>query len=218
MNTHKNKQPKTHPSKNHTKSISDQATEPDIDRVARELDTLARQRLPDRVFRGDLTGYEDEIRQDAILLALNWYLRQLRDPRHRENFPWNPARVIAATLQIQKREYLKALRKDADRHLTIPDVVAVVRDHPVMQRPSDWSASTLQIMMRGAIRIALRAGSISAANAAITLELFDGGITVREMAKRLGVHRSAIYQHLGRVRKQIPDIIDGMEVPLIDSL
>ena len=65
--------------------------------IAGELDTLARQRLPDRVLQGNLAGYEDEIRQDAILLALSWYLRNRADTQHRVKYPWHSARALAGT-------------------------------------------------------------------------------------------------------------------------
>lgn len=218
MKKHIRKPSKSKPSKKHTKSKSDPVVDPDLDLIARELDTLSRQRLPDRRLQDKLTGYEAEIRQDAILLALSWYLKHETDEAHRVKYPWHPARSLAKALRIQKRDYRKALGNEQKRFcsLSVPDAIAPL--HPVLKRPSDWSASTVEAMMREAIRIALRCGQITHANAAIALEVIVEGASVSEMADRLGTNRSNIYQHLSRVRRKTAEILDRMEVPLIGSL
>ncbi len=73
-------------------------------------------------------------------------------------------------------------------------------------------------MMREAIRIALRRGQITHANAAIALGVIIGGVSVSEVAARLGTNRSNIYQHLSRVRRKTAEILDRMEVPLMDPM
>jgi predicted DNA-binding protein YlxM (UPF0122 family) len=71
-------------------------------------------------------------------------------------------------------------------------------------------------MLREAIKQAIKRNRISPANAAIASGIIFDGISVKDMALRLGVHRSAIYQHMNRVRREIPDIIDTLEVPMDD--
>ena len=47
----------------------------DLNQLGIELDTLARRSLRDGVLRGILKGHEEEVRQEAILLALEWFFR-----------------------------------------------------------------------------------------------------------------------------------------------
>ena len=218
MKKHKRKPSKSYPSTKHTKSKIDQVVDPDLDLIARELDTLSRHRLPDRRLQDKLTGYEAEIRQDAILLALSWYLRHETDEAHRVKYPWHPARSLAKALRIQKRDYRKALDNEQKRFCSISVPDAVAPSHPVLKRPADWSASTVEAMMREAIRIALRRGQITHANAAVALEVIVEGASVSEVADRLGTNRSNIYQHLSRTRRKTAEILDRMEVPLVGCL
>ncbi len=156
------------------------------------------------------------MRQEAILMALGWYLRQRMDPAAKHKHPWHPPRAIAAALQIQRRDYAKALKRDAVALQAMPPDGMRAPYHPSLAGVGDWSVSTLEAMLREAIRRALLARRISHTNAAVASGVVIDGISATEMAKRLGVHRSVIYHHLGRVRRELPDIIDGIEVPLHD--
>jgi DNA-binding transcriptional ArsR family regulator len=209
---------KSNPSKKHTKSYSDQVVHPDLELIAKELDTLARQRLPDGVLQGNLTGYEAEIRQDSILLALSWYLRQHTDEAHRVKYSWIPARALAHALKLQKRDRLKALDKDRKRSSGIPAANEPTSLHPAMIRPSDWSASTIEPIVREAILTALRRERISLVNAAIAMEVFVAGAPASEVADRLRMSRSNIYQHLQRTKRIVAEIIEQIEVPLMDPM
>lgn len=192
--------------------------DPDIERIARELDTLARQRLPDGVFRGELASCEAEIRQDSILLALSWYMRYLTDEEHRANYPWIPARALAHALKIQKRDRLKALGKERGNSSGMPPMDQQASLHPAMVRPSDWSASTIEPIVTEAIHTALLRGDISMVNALIAMEVFVAGVSAKEVADRLGMHRSNVYQHLQRTRRITADIIGRIEAPLMDPM
>jgi AcrR family transcriptional regulator len=185
-----------------------------LDRVAEELIQLAEKRLPNNVLQGDLTGLEEDIRHDAILLCLSWYLRQDREFPQVPNYLWLAPRAIAAALKIQKRDYLKSIRRRLETLQQMSDKSDVIVDHPTRLSTCDWSYSTMQTVLREAIRIALNNGRISLANAAVGLELLVNGVTAKELAKRRHVTPSAIYQHLSRVRREVPDIINGIEVPL----
>lgn len=185
-----------------------------LDRVAEELVQLANIRLPDNVLRGVLTSMEDDIRQDAVLLSLSWYLRQDGESPNDSTYPWHAPRAIAAALRIVKRDCLKSIKRNLATLQKVSDVQDTVQNHPTRLHPSNWSSSMMQIVLRKAILIALQNGRISLANAAVGLGLLINGITANEMAKRRHVSRSAIYQHLSRVRREVPDIIAGIEVPL----
>ncbi len=189
-----------------------------IDRVAEELTRLARERLPNGKLQGDLKGFEDDIRQAAILLALTWYLRSIGRGAGGGSGPaWIPARAIAAALRIAERDQLKEQRRRAktlqEIRLTGKDVVL----HPSMIPSKDWPTSTMKRLVSQAIRIAHQSGKISAKNAVIGHEIFVEEIPVKTLAGRLGVHRSAVAQQRGRVRRQIPEIIRRLEIALEDA-
>ena len=189
-----------------------------LDRVAEELVILAGNRLPNSVLRGILAGMEEDIRQDAVLLSLSWYLRQdgksPSDPKYR----WHAPRAIAAALKIQKRDQMKSMKRKLEALQRASDEQTGMQDHPSRIRACDWSSSTMRLVIREAIVIALKQGRISLVNAAVGLGILIDGITAREMAQRRNVTRGAIYQHLSRVRQEMPDIIEGIEIPLNELL
>lgn len=218
MNLHKTKPSKSKTSKKHGKSTSHPLNDPDIERTAKDLDTLARQRLPDGVFEGDLRGFEAEIRQDAILQALTWYLRCLQDKAYLAKYPWIPARALAEALRVRKRDHLKGMDKNRKRSNDMPSVDDPTSLHPAMVRPCNWSASTIERVVAEAIQTALRRGQISSVNALIAMEVFVSGVSAKEMADRLRMHRSNVYQHLDRTKRITAEIIQRIEVPLMDPM
>jgi predicted DNA-binding protein YlxM (UPF0122 family) len=157
---------------------------------------------------------EEDIRQDAVLLSLSRYLKQSGESSDIPKYPWHAPREIAAALKIQKRDYLKSIKRKNEMLQSVSYEQNSTEDHPSRIDACEWSSSTMRMVLRKAILTALKTGRISLANAAVGLGLLIDGITVKEMAKRRGVSRSAIYQHLSRVRREVPDIIDGIEVPL----
>jgi hypothetical protein len=185
-----------------------------LDRVAEELIQLAETRLPNHVLRGILTGLEEDIRQESVLLSLSWYLRQDGKPPGEPNYQWHAPRAIAAALKIQKRDYMKSIKRKLEALQRVSDEQTAIKDHPSRIRTCDWSSSTMRMVVREAIVTALKQGRISLVNAAVGVGVLIDGITAREMAERRSVTRGTIYQHLGRVRSEIPDIIEGIEVPL----
>jgi len=218
MNAHSKTTSKPHTSTKHSKPYPEKDGEEELNKTAKELSTLARAKLPNRVLQGVLTGYEDDIRQEAILLALSWYLRQRIDTEYRKKHPWNTGQAIAGSLRIQKRGYIKALKTEAETLRRIPPENAKTSLHPAMRNACDWSASTKGLVTDEAIRIALRAKRISHTNALLAKEVLVNGAHVSHLAELMSVNRSNIYQHLSRVRREIRGIIQDMEVPMIDSL
>lgn len=213
MKKHYINRSKPRATKRDTKEIREYDGEKELNRTAEELDVLARMRLPDRVLRGILTGYEDDIRQNAIVLALGWYLRQQTDPEFHPEYPWHAPRAIAAALRIQRRDHIRSLKGESEGLRSLPAESLGTPLHPSMIRICDWPSSAKQSVIRVAIRIALRDGRVSTINAAVGIGLLVEGISAKEMAKRRNISPSAIYQHLGRVRRAIPDIIEGIEIP-----
>lgn len=203
--------------KNNTPN-SDRGTDNNIELIAIELDKLARQRLPDGVLQGKIKGYEAEIRQDAILLALEWYLRHSTDEYYREKHPWIPARALAHALKIQKRDYLKAIEREQKESIGMPIIDPPASLHPSLLSSADWSASTIESVLIKSIKIAQRSGKISLVNALIARLVLIHNASVSVIALRLEMGRSNVYQHLHRTRKIIIEIIEQIEPPMIDPM
>lgn len=214
MKAHYKKTLKPHTSNQHRASVKDADCEEELNLVAGELVELARKRLPDRVLGGVLTGLEADVRQDAILLALSWYIRQRGKSPVPPEYPWLAPRAIAAALKIQKRDYLKQRKRELTAMKSIAEDKEATIIHPALKHACDWPSPAIRTMIGEAIRVALKFGRISHANASIALEVYANQTSVRTMAERLKVHRSSINQHLSRVRREIPDIIERIEVPL----
>jgi len=214
MKANPSKQNKSEPNKPNNKSHLP-SSEESLDQVAEELSRLAHKRLPDRVLGGILTGQEDDIRQEAILLALTWYLRgDSTDP----DLPvkaWLAPRAIAGALRIVKRDKLKLLLGEAEHQLEVP-APATLLTHPAMIPACDWPTDVMRSLCERALRIALHDGTISPLNAAVATAVYVDGIHVADLADRRGVHRSNIYQHLTRSRPHVQEVIKRLEVSLVE--
>lgn len=215
---------KAYPSK-HTKSNTQkpnkrndhEESEESLEKIAEELTDQARRRLPDGVLKGILTGNEEDIRQQAILLALTWYLQGERIDPDNPVDAWHAPRAIAGALRIIKRDTIKILLSNAEIHHQMLPMPATTC-HPVMIRACDWPTPIMRDLCRQAIRIALRDGKIRPLNAAIAEAVYVDGIQVRDLAKRRNVHRSSIYQQLSRVRRHLRVIIESIDVSLLDII
>ena len=181
--------------------------------VAEELVALARVRLPNHVLRGGLAGREDDIRQDAILLAYSWYLRQEEEPDTGPEVEWHAPRAIAAALRIQKLESLRRIARENLELQAYGEGRATTKMHPTLVQPGEWSASVKRLLLRRAIKQALQCGRISHANAGVAMRVLLDRVPVITLAAQLKVNRSSIYQHLKPIRREIPEIIDSIEVP-----
>jgi len=216
MNAYPSKYTKTHPQK--PNKFNDRETSNDtLEQIAEELTDQARRRLPDGVLKGILTGHEEDIRQQAILLALTWYLQGERIDPDNPVDAWHAPRAIAGALRIIKRDTIKELLSNAESHhqmLPMPTTIC----HPVMIRACDWPTPIMRDLCRQAIRIALRDGKISPLNAAVAEAVYVDGIQVCDLAKRRNVHRSSIYQQLSRVRRHLRVIIESIDVSLLDVM
>ena len=95
-------------------------------------------------------------------------------------------------------------------------IMPSIDQHPFLLRPCDWSPSVMSAVVTKAIGIALKGKSISPANASIAMEVYVHQSGVRELAERLSVSRGNIYQHLSKVRRVIPRIIEEMEFTLAE--
>ena len=189
----------------------------DLDQFGLELDTLARISLRDGVLRGILQGHEEEVRQEAIILVLKWFFRHTTEPQTFKSeitqSVWHTPRALANALKIAKLRYLEYLSKDANLMEPLDEGNGGWVLHPSDLLPHEWPESvTLEFIQKG-IQMAVKLGCISPANACIGSLILVEQMPVAEVAKRLGVHRSAVYQQLRRVLKALPAVIDNIDPP-----
>jgi hypothetical protein len=177
----------------------------DLEKVAHDLLKLAKSRLPSGAMRGILAGFEDDVRQEAVLLALSWYRRKLE---MKSMLDWNAAQAICAALRYCKLDLIGKIKREQQAK----------RDFMIHQEPfgedamhvEKWSPAEVQSALGKAIRQALKQGSISHVNASIAMSVYIEQIPVIALADQLQMTRGAIYQHLKRVRLAIPDLIKAM--------
>lgn len=194
----------------------------DLEKLAFELDTIARDRLPDgRIPDGILSGYEAEIRQEALMMALGGFLR--------DNVGYQMAvisnddaaikmsmeRCVAIALRFAKRRIASHLSLESRRMIEITDANGGTCHHPSQTAASDWPHDVKNIMIMRAVHTAVQHGKLSVLNACIVSMICDDGMTVQEVAKATRITRSAVYQQINRVRRVIPEIMDEMEIPLL---
>lgn len=198
----------------HLEPDKDTGHQNNLDQVAEELVQLAIKRLPNGVLQGNLRGLEEDIRQDAILLSLSWYMRQDKNSLKPSAYPWLAPRAIAAALRIQKQAYSKHRKRELQAMQSISEVGVETQNHPTLVSMSNWPSPVMRSVIEEAIRVAANNKRISLLNASIALEIFVNLTPVSHLAKTLKIHRSSIYQHLSRVRREIPTIIDSIEIQL----
>lgn len=190
----------------------------DLDKVAEELASYAAKKLRSGVLPGQLAGAEDDIRQEAVLIALCWYSKYYAAPETttgRE--PWNAPRSLAIAMRYAKWRLLGKFRKSPPTvsiH-NIPEEVLMV-GHPINPHISDWSTDRMRIVASKSLVMALKSGTISHANAAVARLVLLQGMPASEAAAQLGITRSAVYQHLNRVKNSLRPLIDEIEAPYID--
>lgn len=214
MKTHhrKPKRPKN-PKHNQPGSKTRRSDSGDLNQVAQELIEAANRKLPDGVLPGDLKGLEGDVRQEAVLLALSWYLRG-DDPTAPSNHDWHLPRAIAGAIRIAIRDHRKAIRKQKNvAQISAYNDKATPR-HPSTLTAREWPYDVVQHLTASAIRIALSRRLISPLNAAISLTILVDGVEVAVLAQRRNMHPSNIYQHLTRARRHIVEIMETIEIPL----
>lgn len=186
-----------------------------IETMAIKLDQLAKQKLRNGCLGGCLRSREDEIRQDAILLALRWHARGQTDDGTgtADNSDWNPSKAIAHALRIMKVRYARQLSKDKLLYSDVITAATITCMHPAYLHECELPTSHRQAMTQDGIALAVRSRLISPENACVAELVLCDGDTASEAAARLGCHRSAIYQHLDRTRAVLRNLISNIEIP-----
>ena len=182
-----------------------------------------RSRLPDGVLGGALRNHEAEIRQDAVLIQLKWYLKQHRvlaaggaRKRRNRHCCWNFPKAGAYALKYAKLRYIARLSTESGNHEALTEanggVCQLAVDLPLWRLPK----AVRQAMALCGIRLAADRCLISPGNANVARLVLDEGMSVARIAARHGVTRGAIYQQLRRVGAVVPAVMDEIEVPNFD--
>jgi hypothetical protein len=191
-----------------------------LDRIAEDIDILARDSLKNGVLCGILCGHENEIRQDAILMVLDWLMRGDRDGTDSQvagkkiaNIPWNLSRLVAKALRLCKLRAIRHLTTEGTRNESLNEVNGGYCLHPTDLSSWELSNAIRRQMALTALQVAVQSGRLSASNACIARQLLSGRMSVEDVAKHLKVSSNAIYQRLNRIRRILPDIVAEIEVP-----
>jgi DNA-directed RNA polymerase specialized sigma24 family protein len=197
--THTNRYPHSCSSKN--------AKELGFEFLASKLDQIAKDKLPDGCLDGVLRDQEPEIRQDAVLLALRWYVQSANKEE------WIATRSLAYALRFIKLRYARRLSKQPE-HVQLDEdaipvslVLANPDTHPMSRR---LHATHMAVQ---AIHQATQHRRISMSNAAIALMVLQDGQSIGAIAKKLNLSRGAIHQQINRVRAALPAILEQNEEP-----
>ncbi len=194
-------------------------TEPsDLEQMAEELASYAAQKLRPGVLPGQLAGAEDDICQDAVLIALCWFAKYhavAEGTSGRE--PWNAPRSLAIAMRYAKWRHLEKLNKSPQTVSiqNIPEEMLIL-DHPINPHMSEWSTDCMRIVASKGLVMALKAGTISHANAAVARLVYLEGMSASVAGAQLGISRSGVYQHLNRVKHSLRPLIDEIEVPYLE--
>lgn len=175
-------------------------TGPVLELVAANLNHHAKSKLPDGCLNGILTGYEPDIRQQAILMAMRWWV----DHQSKGSDTWHARRSISNALGFVKLQFIEKieLRRESTYH---DEWDARITEHPYRLHEHDYPAQSLLQMFETILNRCARNGTISTSNALVARMVYIEGKTLVEVAKTLGVHRSAVSQQLRRVRLAVRD-------------
>lgn len=182
-----------------------------LDRMAEELVSYADNKLRPGGLPPQLYGAEDDIKQEAVLLALRWYVKHQRNP-DKESEPWNAPRSLAIALRFIKRRALKKIKK-SPKTVHIQNALDVTLDHPINLHIYQYPVDLMRATVAKALSITLKSGAISHTNHVVARLVLIQNLSVSAAGLQLGLTRSAIYQHLKRVRQSIRPLIDEIEVP-----
>ncbi|MDP3850704.1 MAG: hypothetical protein Q8Q59_09390 [Luteolibacter sp.] len=203
---------KTNNRKSNGTSSSLRNTSNEINLMANELSSLAVLKLRSGVMKDHLAGAEDDIRQDAVLLALCWYSRHKKDEANgNTKESWNAPQKLAIALNFVKLRYGTRLKK-SPKTVSENDLPESILHQQIDTSRFDWTTDRMRTAVAKALNIARSSGTISHLNATVACMVLIRGLKVTEAAESLGITRGAVYQHLDRVKRALRPIIDQIEV------
>lgn len=164
--------------------------------IAAELIEHANSKLPDGRLGGIITGYEPDIRQEGTLMALRWWVNHQTGGSKEK---WNPRLKICTALRYVKLRYIEQAQGRSEwAYVEERDLRS--SDHPHCLHEHDYPEHSLLLMFALLVKRCLQSGSISISNTLIARMVYVEGMTIAEVAKSMGIHRSAANQQPRRVR------------------
>ena len=192
----------------------------ELDEMSAAFDRETRSRLPDGVLGGVLRNHEVEIRQDAVLILLKWYLEQHQGhtaggarKRRKHHCCWNLRKAAAYALKYAKLRHIDRLATETGSHESLTEANGGVSQHAVDQPLWRLPRAVRQSMALCGIRRAADRCLISAGNADVARLVLEEGMSIKRVAAQHGVTRGAIYQQLRRVGAVVSAIMAEIEVP-----
>ena len=194
------------------------------DHLAVNLDKLFQSRIPIGHYDGILMGCEEDVRQEACLLAISNYLAGNRElmaatvGRCLEEIDRQIRKSVNGSIKTAFRALLKSLARHHAHHEyeadpdTIPHATC---DHPA-RRKILWELpfELQRTIVVAALRSAVAENLLSAHSADVVIEMVNEGLTQSAMAKKLGVTRQTINERIAPVRKLIANLVEAQEFPL----
>lgn len=185
-------------------------TPPTLEIMAVMLTDFARMKLRDGVLQGRLRGAEEDVRQEAVIIAIGWLDKHLQAGKPLKS--WNFMKSLSIALRFGKLRYLRQLDK-SPHTIGMENPPEEACDHPAHQHLADRSVDCKRVMVASAILAAKQSGSISEENARAAELVLVVGMTVEDAAKIMRITRSAVYQQLGRTKRAIRPAMEKIEVP-----
>ena len=192
--------------------------------LAVHLDRLFQSRLPIGRYEGILTGCEEDVRQEACLLAINKYLAGNPELMAAtsggclDEIDNQIRKSVNASIKASFQTLLKSLARHHAHHEYGSDPDALPHatcDHPA-RRKILWELpfEVQRIIVLAALRSAVAENRLSARCVDVVIEMVNEGLSQTAMAKKLGVTRQTINESIGPVRKLIAALVEAQEFPL----
>jgi len=177
--------------------------------------------LPEGCLRDILQGQESEIRQRAVLLLLERFLRgnHLLTKATENNDLTQVAnqiqRSINAALRLSKSKVQSSILRDRRRFIEFDERVHSSQDlHPscrekVSELPLETQRSLLLLLLEEGVR----ERSISEANSTMVHQMMEQGMSQSEMAEEMGISRQAVNQRIRCVADVVQEELEKREFP-----
>ena len=195
------------------------------DHLAVWLNEVFKSRLPNGRYDGFLSGCEEDIRQEASLLAIGDYLAgnpQLMAATtakcHLE-IDNQIRKSVNASIKTALQDLIRSLARHHAHHEYGADIDTLQEaacEHPA-QRKSLWELplELQRAIVFAALKSAVAEKLLSASSADVVIEMLENGLSQSAMAKKLGVTRQTINERIAPVRKLIATLVEAQEFPFL---
>jgi hypothetical protein len=184
----------------------------ELEKVATEINTIANKKFADGSLGRVLRGYESEIRQEAVIKVLRWYLKHHSEENDSDQSEWSPESSLNYAIKWSCLDYIRKSKKKLMKTNELDNTMVVSVQHPRCVPECEWTGDQVQTVVREAISRALESGKISRSNARIANMIVNDGDTVVSISKRLGILPGAVYQQINRVKKAVFPILDDIDI------